>query len=66
MCERAPYDTPVYPFHIDEDGDICDANGWLVCCPAREVWGSDKAHSLAIFHILSIRVVGLRMVKPDD
>lgn len=53
MIDGAPYKTPRYPFHIDPDGDICDVNGWLVCCPAYAVWEDDKTHAHAILHLLN-------------
>jgi len=40
-----PIRPPQGPFFIDEDGDIADADDWLVCCPARDVWEDDQAHA---------------------
>ena len=36
--EELPQKPPAPPFYVDDDGDICDAEGWLVCCPAYDVW----------------------------
>lgn len=36
------YREPKRPFSVDSDHDICDANGWLVCCPAYTVWPGNK------------------------
>ncbi len=36
--KMAPYADPQKPFVVDEYGDICDANGWLVFETATDVW----------------------------
>lgn len=53
--DSAPYKYPIYPFFLNEDGDICDVNGWLVCCPAKEVWGKydDKTYAQDILKLLN-------------
>ncbi len=43
LKDGAPYSMPQKPFHVDGDNDICDANGWLVFCTAREVWEDRRA-----------------------
>ena len=43
---ETPLWAPRTPFFIDDDGDIADADGHLVCCPARDVWANDEAHAL--------------------
>lgn len=41
-----PWGVPVPPFRVDQDGDIVDAEGWLVCCPACDVWRyGDRLHA---------------------
>ncbi len=54
--DGAPYDVPQHPLRIDEDGDICDANGWLVACPARGVWKNDAEHAEQVLARLCDRV----------
>jgi hypothetical protein len=55
---NTPILPPERPFYIDQDGDICDANGWLVCCPARDVWpDGDNAHAKDLLMVLNRRAV---------
>ena len=51
--EHPPYDTPAKPFHIDEDGDICDANGWLVAVMPYGVWPDLERHAHTVLEALS-------------
>lgn len=54
--EERPFGAPRSPFHVDADGDIMDADGWLVCCPARDVWHNDLQHAEAICQALNAAI----------
>ena len=41
--DGAPYFLPQKPFRVDGDDDICDDNGWLVFCTAKDIWEDRKA-----------------------
>jgi len=47
-CDRAPYPAPQRPFCVDADGDICDANGWMIASPAYGVWPDREELARAI------------------
>jgi len=48
-----PYDAPVKPFYIDEDGDICDANGWLIAVMPYGIWPDMELHAGTVLDALS-------------
>lgn len=51
--ETPPYDAPVHPFYIDEDGDICDAHGWLVMVLPYGVWPDTEHHAQTVLKALN-------------
>lgn len=42
------YCNPKLPLTVDDEGNIVDANGWLVACPAYRVWPDTNAHARMI------------------
>lgn len=48
-----PFGAPRQPFRIDKQGDIVDADGWLVCRPARGLWHDDEAHARGVCDALN-------------
>ncbi len=52
-AEIPPYDAPVHPFYIDEDGDICDANGWLVMVTPYGIWPDVEHHAQTVLKALN-------------
>lgn len=52
-ADDKPFGAPRPPFRVDHDGDIVDADGWLVVCPARDVWHDDRTHALNVCRALN-------------
>jgi len=51
--EWPPYDAPVHPFYIDEGGDICDANGWIVMVTPYGIWPDTENHVQTVLKALN-------------
>ena len=52
-AEGPPYDAPKHPFYMDKDGDICDANGWLVMVTPYGVWPDTEHHAQTVLAALN-------------
>lgn len=59
-AQKARPRAPTPPFWVDEDGDVVDADGWLICRPAKEVWpDGDKEHARWVCEALNAQAAEL-------